>query len=166
MSKSTDPIHRCHQESKLQPESADGPSNFPYTRSQFSNNQIPSGRINPLSGSFLLQYVPSAEHDDGSAADSNNYSIRTENHIQDQGTFRVDHNFLERRHLLARYSAGGEMASPEQRHDLHDGKLPGFGVNFSNLSQQAWVVEPHFCEQQVIPSRLRFRVFDGPHFAE
>jgi len=28
------------------------------------------------------------------AADSNNYlDVRTENHIQDQGTFRVDHNF-------------------------------------------------------------------------
>src|ERR1700674_3284937 len=35
-----------------------GPSNFPYTRSQFSNNQIPSGRINPLLESFLLQYLP------------------------------------------------------------------------------------------------------------
>src|SRR5437899_7562147 len=33
-----------------------GRSNFPYTRSQFSNNQIPSDRINPLLESFLLQY--------------------------------------------------------------------------------------------------------------
>src|SRR5216683_58021 len=35
-----------------------GPSNFPYTRTQFPNNQIPSGRINPLLESFLLQYLP------------------------------------------------------------------------------------------------------------
>src|SRR5438046_6229230 len=35
-----------------------GRSNFPYTRSQFSNNQIPSDRINPLLESFLLQYLP------------------------------------------------------------------------------------------------------------
>src|ERR1700675_3924111 len=35
-----------------------GPSNFPYTRTQFLNNQIPSGRINPLLEAFLLKYVP------------------------------------------------------------------------------------------------------------
>ena len=39
-----------------------GPSNFPYTRSQFPNNQIPSDRINPLLEAFLLKYVPAAEH--------------------------------------------------------------------------------------------------------
>ena len=35
-----------------------GPTNFPYTRSQFPNNQIPSDRINPLLIAFLLKYVP------------------------------------------------------------------------------------------------------------
>jgi len=38
-----------------------GPTNFPYTRSQFPNNQIPSSgpnsRINPLLEAFLLQHV-------------------------------------------------------------------------------------------------------------
>src|SRR3989475_303856 len=86
-----------------------GPSNFPYTRSQFSNNQIPPGRINPLLESFLLQYVPQPNMMMAGAADSNNYlDVRTENHIQDQGTFRVDHNFSSGDTLLARYSAGGE----------------------------------------------------------
>src|SRR5499427_3844534 len=33
-------------------------SNFPYTRSQFTNNKIPSGRINPLLQSFLMAYLP------------------------------------------------------------------------------------------------------------
>src|SRR5690242_6651590 len=35
-----------------------GPSNFPYTRSQFPNNQIPSNRINPQLEAFLLKYMP------------------------------------------------------------------------------------------------------------
>jgi hypothetical protein len=33
-------------------------SNFPYTRSQFTDNKIPSGRINPLLQAFLMAYVP------------------------------------------------------------------------------------------------------------
>src|ERR1700730_6211987 len=50
-----------------------GPSNYPYTRSQFSNNQIPSGRINPLLTAFLMQYVPMPNMMMNGAADSNNY---------------------------------------------------------------------------------------------
>src|SRR6202140_653972 len=116
-----------------------GPSNFPYTRSQFSNNQIPSGRINPLLETFLLQYVPPPNMMMmAGAADSNNYlDVRTENHIQDQGTFRVDHNFSNGDTLLARYSAGGENGfSPSSGMTSTTENLPGFGVNFDNLSQQ------------------------------
>src|SRR3989440_4137780 len=117
-----------------------GPSNFPYTRSQFSNNQIPSGRINPLLESFLLQYLPMPNMMMAAgAADSNNYlDVRTENHIQDQSTFRVDHNFSNGDTLLARYSAGGENGfSPSSGMTTTTENLPGFGVNFNNLSQQA-----------------------------
>jgi hypothetical protein len=116
-----------------------GPSNFPYSRSQFSNNQIPSGRINPLLESFLLQYLPQPNMRMAGAADSNNYlDVRTENHIQDQGTFRVDHNFSNGDTLLARYSAGGENGfSPSSGMTATTENLPGFGVNFNNLSQQA-----------------------------
>ncbi len=35
-----------------------GPKNFPYTRSQFPDNQIPSDRMNPLLTAFLMKYVP------------------------------------------------------------------------------------------------------------
>jgi hypothetical protein len=35
-----------------------GPTNFPYTRSQFPDNQIPMERINPQLQAFLLQYMP------------------------------------------------------------------------------------------------------------
>ena len=117
-----------------------GPSNFPYTRSQFPNNQIPTGRINPLLESFLLKYVPQPNMMMAAGtADSNNYlDVRNENHIQDQGTFRVDHNFSNGDTLLARYSAGGENGfSPSSGMTSTTQNLPGFGVNFNNLSQQA-----------------------------
>ena len=117
-----------------------GPNNFPYTRSQFPNNQIPTGRINPLLESFLLKYVPQPNMMmSAGAADSNNYlDVRNENHIQDQGTFRVDHNFSNGDTLLARYSAGGENGfSPSSGMTATTENLPGFGVNFNNLSQQA-----------------------------
>jgi hypothetical protein len=117
-----------------------GPSNFPYTRTQFLNNQIPSGRINPLLEAFLLQYVPQPNMMMmAGAADSNNYlDLRNESHFQDQGTFRVDHNFSNGDTLLARYSAGGEHGfSPSSGMTSTTENLPGFGVNFNNLSQQA-----------------------------
>jgi len=117
-----------------------GPSNFPYTRSQFPNNQIPSGRINPLLESFLLQYVPPPNMTmTPGDADSNNYlDVRNENHTQDQGTFRVDHNFSNGDTLLARYSGSGENGfSPSSGMTSTTENLPGFGVNFNNLSQQA-----------------------------
>lgn len=117
-----------------------GPSNFPYTRSQFPNNRIPSGRINPLLESFLLQYLPAPNMMMAAGtADSNNYlDVRNEMHIQDQGTFRVDHNFSNGDTLLVRYSAGGENGfSPSSGTTATTENLPGFGVNFNNLSQQA-----------------------------
>lgn len=117
-----------------------GPSNFPYTRSQFPNNQIPSGRINPLLESFLLKYLPQPNMMmKAGAADSNNYlDVHNETHFQDQGTFRVDHNFSNGDTLLARYSAGGENGfSPSSGMTATTENLPGFGVNFNNLSQQA-----------------------------
>jgi hypothetical protein len=117
-----------------------GPPNFPYTRTQFPNNQIPSGRINPLLQSFLLQYLPQPNMMMmAGAADSNNYlDVRNESHFQDQGTLRVDHNFSTGDTLLARYSVGGEHGfSPSSGMTSTTENLPGFGVNFNNLSQQA-----------------------------
>ena len=123
-----------------------GPSNFPYTRSQFNNNQIPSGRINPLLEAFLLHYVPPPNMMMmAGAADSNNYlDVRNETHFQDQGTFRVDHNFSNGDTLLGRYSAGGENGfSPSSGMTSTTENLPGFGVNFNNLSQQAVISWNH-----------------------
>jgi len=117
-----------------------GPSNFPYTRAQFPNNQIPTNRINPLLEDFLMAYVPMANMMMvAGAADSNNYlDVRNEAHFQNEGTFRVDHNFSNGDTLLVRYSAGGEHGfSPSSGMTSTTENLPGFGVNFDNLSQQA-----------------------------
>jgi hypothetical protein len=117
-----------------------GPSNFPYTRAQFPNNQIPTNRINPLLEDFLVAYLPMPNMMMlAGAADSNNYlDVRNESHFQDQGTFRVDHNFSNGDTLLVRYSAGGEHGfSPSSGMTSTTENLPGFGVNFDNLSQQA-----------------------------
>lgn len=117
-----------------------GPSNFPYTRSQFQNNKIPSNRINPLLETFLLAYMPQPNMMMmPGAPDSNNYlDVRNETHFQEQGTFRVDHNFSNGDTLFARYSAGGENGfSPTSGITSTTENLPGFGVNFNNLSQQS-----------------------------
>ena len=123
-----------------------GPTNFPYTRSQFPNNMIPSDRINPLLSAFLLKYVPRPNMMmmDG-AADSNNYlDIRNETHVQDQGTVRVDHNFSNDDTIFGRYSIGTENGfSPSSGVTATTEDLPGFGANFDNRSQQAVISWNH-----------------------
>src|SRR5258708_1233416 len=117
-----------------------GSSNFPYTRSQFPNNQIPSNRINPLLESFLLNNVPQPNMMmmPGAPVSNNYLHFRNENHIQNQGTFRAAHNFSNGGSFLACCSAGGENGfSPSSGMTSTTENLPGFGVNFNNLSQQA-----------------------------
>ena len=123
-----------------------GPSNFPYTRSQFSNNQIPGDRINRNLEAFLLKYVPPPNMMMTSmGADSNNYlDIRNETHHQDQGTVRVDHDFSNNDTAMARYSLGSENGfSPSNGSTSTTENLPGFGANFDNLSQQAVISWNH-----------------------
>ena len=118
-----------------------GPANFPYTRSQFANNQIPTNRINPLLQAFLMRYVPMPDMmmKSGAAVDSNNYlDIRNETHFDDQGTVRIDHNFSSGDTLFGRYSISQENGfSPSNGATATTENLPGFGANFDNRSQQA-----------------------------
>src|SRR5450432_957857 len=118
-----------------------GRANFPYTRSQFPNNQIPSNRINPLLMNFLMKYVPMPNMMmmTPGGADSNNYlDIRNEAHVQDQGTVRVDHNFDNGDTIFGRYSIGTENGfSPSSGVTATTEDLPGFGANFDNRSQQS-----------------------------
>lgn len=130
------------------PKKPTGPNNFPYTRSQFPNNQIPAGRINQQLESFLLQYVPAPNMDMGmmgNGTDSNNYlDIRNETHFQDQGTIRIDHNFAGGDTIFGRYSIGQESGfSPSSGTTSTTENLPGFGADFDNRSQQAVISWNH-----------------------
>jgi hypothetical protein len=121
-------------------------SNFPYTRSQFQNNQIPSDRINPKLEAFLMQYVPMPNMGMAmSGKDSNNYlDTRNERHYQDQGTVRVDHDFSNNDTAMARYSLGAENGfSPSNGTTATTENLPGFGSPFDNFSQQAVISWNH-----------------------
>jgi hypothetical protein len=122
-----------------------GPSNFPYTRTQFPGNVIPADRINPLLQAFLMQYVPMPNMMMSGTADSNNYlDIRNETHFQDQGTVRIDHNFSNGDTLFGRYSIGQENGfSPSSGTTSTTETLPGFGANFDNRSQQAVISWNH-----------------------
>ena len=123
-----------------------GPSNYPYTRSQFPGNIIPSGRINPLLQAFLMAYVPMPNMTmSGSGPDSNNYlDIRNETHYDDQGTVRIDHNFSGGDTLFGRYSIGQENGfSPSSGTTATTENMPGFGANFDNRSQQAAIAWNH-----------------------
>jgi len=131
-----------------------GPTNFPYTRSQFPDNQIPMERINPQLQAFLLQYMPQpnmGEMDSmmdpmaSPGVDSNNYlDVRNETRGQDQGTVRVDHIFSNNDTVFGRYSAGGERGfSPTGGMTATTENLPGFGAFFDNLSQQALISWNH-----------------------
>src|SRR5262249_1610235 len=122
-------------------------SNFPYTRSQFPNNQITMDRINPLLEAFLMRYLPMPNMDMGmgNGSDSNNYlDIRNETHFQNQGTVRIDHNFSRGDSLFCRYSIGSENGfSPSNGSTATTENLPGFGADFDNLSQQAVISWNH-----------------------
>jgi Carboxypeptidase regulatory-like domain len=124
-----------------------GPNNYPYTRSQFLNNQIPIGRINTQLEAFLMQYLPmpNMTMGMGSGVDSNNYlDIRNETHRQDEGTVRVDHVFQNNDTVFGRYSVSAERGfSPSSGMTSTTENLPGFGVKFDNLSQQAVATWSH-----------------------
>jgi hypothetical protein len=121
-------------------------SNYPYTRSQFANNQIPMNRINPQLEAFLMQYVPMPNMSMAmSGKDSNNYlDVRNETHFQNQGTIRVDHDFSNGDTAMVRYSLGAENGfSPSSGVTSTTENLPGFGAKFDNLSQQAVISWNH-----------------------
>src|SRR5258707_29241 len=123
-----------------------GPNDFPYTRSQFLGNIIPTVRINPLLEAFLMRYVtmPNMMMSSG-GADSNNYpDDRNESHFQDKGTVRIDHNFSNGDTLFGRYSIGQENGfSPSSGTTSTTENLPGFGANSDNRSQQAVISWNH-----------------------
>ena len=121
------------------------PSNPQFIRQPFPNNQIPASRISSVAALMLEKYVPRPNQMNGmgmgmtmngqpyvvgSGNDSNNYlDVRNEDHLTDQGTIRVDHDFKQESTAFLRYSAQGE-------HGFMPENLPGFGYFHDNLSQQ------------------------------
>ena len=123
-----------------------GSTNYPYTRTQFANNQIPANRINPQLQAFLLNVIPEPNMDMGmGGADSNNYlDVRNEAHFQNQGSVRIDHIFNNNDSIFGRYSIGTENGfSPTSGMMSTTQNLPGFGANFDNRSQQAVISWNH-----------------------
>ncbi|HLH08705.1 MAG TPA: carboxypeptidase regulatory-like domain-containing protein [Terriglobales bacterium] len=129
-----------------------GPNNYPYTRTEFSNNQIPQNRINPQMEAFLMQYIPMPNMMSMSGGpDSNNYlDIRNETHYQDQGTVRIDHDFSNGDSIFGRYSISSEHGfSPSGGMTSTTENLPGFGADFDNRSQQAVISWNHLMNAKV-----------------
>jgi len=147
-----------------------GPSNFPYTRSQFPDNQIPSDRINQNVQAFLLQYLPEPNMMmEGMGADSNNYlDIRNETHYQDQGTARIDHDFSSSNTVMARYSLSAENGfSPSNGSTATTENLPGFGSPFDNFSQQAVIGWNHvFSSNKLNTASLAFSRLSMNHTSQ
>ena len=136
------------------PSNPTGPSNFPYTRSQFPGNKIPSDRINQNLENFLLAVLPQPNMTTMrvSGVDSNNYlDIRNGTHFNDQSTIRVDHVFSNGDLLFGRYSRSAERGfSPSNGVTATTENLPEFGSPFDNLSQQAVISWNHsFAEGKV-----------------
>ncbi len=147
-----------------------GPGNYPYTRQQFANNQIPLDRINPALEAFLLKYLPAPNMDMGMGGkDSNNYlDVRNENHFQNQGTIRVDHNFTNGDNIFGRYSLGQENGfSPTGGMTATTANLPGFGAKFDNQSQQAVISWNHiFSTTKVNTASVAFSRLSMNHTSE
>jgi hypothetical protein len=106
-------------------------------------NVIPPDRLTPAASIMLTKYTPQPNTMDmggmtmmgqptviGAGNDANNYlDARKERMTDDQGTFRVDHNFANGDTAFFRYSAGSEFGFMPQG-------LPGFGLHHDNFSEQ------------------------------
>jgi hypothetical protein len=133
-----------------------GPSNYPYTRSQFPGNVIPVcaspgpapagvSCISRALQAFLLKVIPEPNMMMPPGLDSNNYlDVRNESNVNDQGTVRVDHIFSSADTLFGRYSLSSENGfSPSNGSTAPTENLPGFASPFDNLSQHAVISWNH-----------------------
>ncbi len=83
---------------------APNPSGSGFLRTQFANNVIPTGRIDPVA-SRVLPYFPAANTAGNALTGVNNFS-RTDGNRVDKDTYsmRVDHNFNDNNRIFWRYS--------------------------------------------------------------
>ena len=132
-------------------------------RQQFSYNGelnvIPPGRLTQAASIMLNTYTPQPNTMNmgsmtmmgqptviGAGNDANNYlDTRKERMTNDQGTFRVDHNFANGDLAFFRYSGAGEFGfMPEG--------LPGFGFYHDDLSQQGVLAWNHVFSSHMVNS--------------
>ena len=80
-----------------------------YTRTQFTNNTIPTDRIDPVALTLLDRY-PTPDPGSGT---SNNYTrVETESTNQDQFDGRIDHRFSDQDQVFGRYSYMRDFTTP------------------------------------------------------
>ena len=139
-------------------------SNPQYIRQQFSYNGvlnvIPPNRLTQAASIMLNKYTPQPNTMNmggmtmmgqptvvGAGNDANNYlDTRKMRMNDDQGTFRVDHNFANGDLVFFRYSGAGE-------HGFHpQSGLPGFGFYHDDLSQQGMVAWNHMFSSHMLNS--------------
>lgn len=101
------------------------PTNPPFIRSQFPNNQIPLDRINPVALQVLQQFVPLANL----SGSTNNYlDTRAQDLQNDAFNVRIDRSWAGGSSVFGRYSLSNERGfTPEN--------LPGFGAFHDNRVQ-------------------------------
>jgi hypothetical protein len=141
----------AHANPHFDPSKPISPTNPQVIRDPFPGNIIPSNLINKAALMFLQKYVARPNMDMGmmgcgmtmmgqpivfgAGVDCNNFvDTRTEHHVTDQGTIRIDHLLARGDTLSARYSLSGENGFMPQN-------LPGFGAlddNFSQHGDVAW----------------------------
>ena len=139
-------------------------SNPQYIRQQFSYNGmlnvIPPNRLTQAASIMLNKYTPRPNTMNmggmtmmgqptvvGAGNDANNYlDTRKMRMNDDQGTFRVDHNFANGDLVFFRYSGAGEYGFHPQS------GLPGFGFYHDDLSQQGMVAWNHVFSSHMLNS--------------
>jgi len=139
-------------------------TNPQYIRQQFEyngvKNVIPPDRISHAASVMVNKYTPHPNTMDmgsmtmmgqptvvGAGNDANNYlDLRKARMNQDQGTVRVDHNFVNGDLVYFRYSASGEYG-------FHPSMgLPGFGFYHDDFSQNGILAWNHVFSSQLVNS--------------
>jgi len=139
-------------------------TNPQYIRQQFEyngvKNVIPPDRISHAASVMVNKYTPHPNTMDmgsmtmmgqptvvGAGNDANNYlDLRKARMNQDQGTVRVDHNFVNGDLAYFRYSASGEYG-------FHPSMgLPGFGFYHDDFSQNGILAWNHVFSSQLVNS--------------
>ncbi|HWC16329.1 MAG TPA: hypothetical protein VG498_04915, partial [Terriglobales bacterium] len=106
-------------------------ANTPYA-SIFPGNKIPAECFDPTAGDLLSSLVPLAN------LGTNGYrATAISNQRQDQGTFRIDHNFSSQQKLgIYYYIADGYVLNPFSTFQGEGASIPGFGDQTASRFQQ------------------------------